>query len=88
MTRVMELAAGQPGEVLSGASCGSITRDDIVDAAEVLIVGTTPDVSALVELDGSPVGGGKPGPVQAVLNRLLGQDITGNEAMRTDVFAG
>lgn len=88
MTRVLELAAGQSGEVLSGASCGAITRDDIVNASEVLIVGTTPDVSAMVELDGVPVGGGKPGPVQAVLNRLLREDIAGNETMRTDVFSG
>lgn len=88
MARVLELAAGPAGgEFLSGARCGAITRDDITSAAEVLIVGTTPDVSALVELDGAPVGGGKPGPVQAVLNRLLQEDILGNENLRTEVFA-
>ncbi|NQT92752.1 MAG: aminotransferase class IV [Lentisphaerae bacterium] len=89
MTRVSILAAEQAGgDLLAGTTHGRIARDDIENAAEALIVGTTPDVTAMVELDGVSVGGGTPGQVQALLNRLLKEDILGNEAMRTDIFPG
>lgn len=87
MLRVMELARTLPGkQQLAAAEPADITRADIVDAAEVLIFGTTPDVTAVIEFDGEPVGGGKPGPVFKMLSRLLADDIHQNAAMQTRVF--
>jgi branched-subunit amino acid aminotransferase/4-amino-4-deoxychorismate lyase len=63
-----------------------ITKAAASDAAEMLIFGTTPDVTAAVEFDGRPVGDGKPGPVFSLLSRLLLDDIAGNTALQTPVF--
>jgi branched-subunit amino acid aminotransferase/4-amino-4-deoxychorismate lyase len=87
MLRVMELARALPGaQRLAGVETSDITRDDVAGAAEILIFGTTPDVTAVVEFDGKPVGGGKPGPVFKVLGRLLADDIHQNASMQTRVF--
>lgn len=87
MLRVMELA----GELLTsrqlaGVETADITRADVAAAAEVLIFGTTPDVTAVVEFNGEPVGGGTPGRVFKMLSRLLVDDILQNPAMQTRVF--
>ena len=52
-------------------------------AAEVLIFGTTPDVTAVIEFDGRSVGSGKPGPAFRELSRLLREDILGNRSLHT-----
>ena len=52
----------------------------------MLILGTTPDVTSVVEFNGAPVGNGKPGPVSEKLGRLLRDDILHNVTLRTAVF--
>jgi branched-subunit amino acid aminotransferase/4-amino-4-deoxychorismate lyase len=86
MNRVIELAR-QLVEVgqLARSESADITREHILDAAEMLIFGTTPDVTAVVEFDGKPVGKGKPGPIARALNRLLLDDIHDNKAMQTPI---
>lgn len=87
MLRVMALAETlvRSGE-LAAVEQADIPRDAVERAAEMLIFGTTPNVTAVVEFDGKPVGGGKPGPVFAKLARLLEDDIHGNPAMRIMAF--
>jgi branched-subunit amino acid aminotransferase/4-amino-4-deoxychorismate lyase len=88
MVRVMELAAAAAGQgALRGCEEADISRQDLREAAEVLIFGTTPDVTAVVELDGRPVSDGRPGPVSKVLGGLLTDDIRGNAALQTPAFA-
>ncbi len=82
--RAVAPAAVREG-VLSGVETADIPRAALESASEILVFGTTPDVTAVVQFDGRPVGSGRPGPVQAALNRLLAEDIRGNEEMRTPV---
>lgn len=87
MLRVMELARELPNnQQLAGVETSDIAQADIVAAAEVLIFGTTPDVTAVIEFDGKPVGDGKPGPIFRMLSRLLADDIHLNASMQTRVF--
>ena len=72
--------------VLAGIEEADISRPEFEQAPEILVFGTTPDVTAVVELDGRPVGTGRPGPVQAALGRLLQADILTNMEMRTPVI--
>ncbi len=87
MMRVMELAKTVVAEgLLKEVRFGDITRPAIEAAREIVIVGTTTDVTRVREFDGAEVGDGKPGPVFERLSRLLLDDIHGNDAMRTRVF--
>ena len=55
-------------------SFGKLLRSmwaDLLASREVFIFGTTTDVTAVIEIDGQPVGDGKPGPVQQKLSSLL-----------------
>jgi len=75
MRRVAALAARRPEAVgLAAVEEADIPRADVAAAAEVLIFGTTPDVTSVVELDRRPVGEGRPGPIRAALQRLLEAD--------------
>lgn len=87
MLRVAELAKAlvKDGR-LRGIAFTAIPRQQVLMAAEVLIVGTTPDVTAVVEFDGKPVQNGKPGPIQQALYELLLNDIAGNPDILTTVF--
>lgn len=64
--------------LLSAVETGPITRDDLAQAREILIFGTTPDVTAVFALDGKPVGSGAPGPVFKALSELLLREIHGD----------
>lgn len=87
--RVRALApAAVAAGLLRGVEVGDVPRASVESAAELLVFGTTPDVTAVVNLDGRPVGAGVPGPAQAFLNRLLEDDIRGNASMRTEVDLG
>jgi len=84
MMRVMHLAetlveAGGLKEI----GFRDITGDDVRQAAELLIVGTTLNVASAREFEGAPVGEGKPGPVGQALNALLVRDISSNSELRT-----
>lgn len=87
MMRVADLArqAIETG-VLSAVAFDDIMRDDIVDASEILIVGTTPDVTAVREFDGAPAGSGPAGNAFRSLSGLLLSDIRSNAEMHTVVF--
>jgi D-alanine transaminase len=51
----------------------AVRSSELVEASEVMLVGTTTLVSSVVELDGRRVGGGEPGPVaKKLLGALLG----------------
>lgn len=87
MLRLMDLAREQ---VASGALQAVVMRDiteqEVFDAAELLIVGTTLNVVAAVEYEGCLIGGGSPGPVWRGLNELLESDIAENDTLRTMIF--
>lgn len=87
MLRVAELAKTLVNDgKLRGIEFTVIPRQQVLTAAEVLIVGTTPDVTAVVEFDGRAVGDGRPGPIQQALASLLDRDMTGNSDVLTPVF--
>ncbi len=85
--RVQALApAAVRAGVLAAIETVDIPRAALDEASEILVFGTTPDVTAVVQLDGRPVGTGRPGPAQAELNRLLVEDLRANDGMRTRVL--
>lgn len=86
MRRVMDLARQLVPTVLSGVEFADITRADVRNAAELLVVGTTMNVVAVSEYDGRPTPLGVRGPVYQALSRLLLDDIANNAATRTRVF--
>ncbi|MFH0953858.1 MAG: aminotransferase class IV [Verrucomicrobiota bacterium] len=87
MNRVLELARQlvEIGQLARTESAG-ITKDRVVEASEMLIFGTTPDVTAVVEFDGKPVGSGQPGPAFRALSRLLLDDLYHNRSLQTPIF--
>ena len=87
MNRALELAAELvPAGLLAGTGRGAITRAEAQAAAEMLIFGTTPDVTSVVEWDGQPVGGGRPGPVGTALNALVQRDERETQRLLTPVW--
>jgi branched-subunit amino acid aminotransferase/4-amino-4-deoxychorismate lyase len=86
MLRVVELA----GALVAGGSLSRVGFEDIAPeslraASEVLVVGTTPNVSAVCEYDGQRVADGRPGPICRKLGDLLLADMHGNSARLTPV---
>lgn len=71
------------------ARCGEadITREQLGAAAEILIFGTTTNVTAATRLDGRPVGSGQPGTIQQRLNALLLHEQTTPNRYATPVFS-
>ncbi len=89
MLRVLELAGTVVRSgALAGVEQADISKADIERAGEMLIFGTTPDVTAAVEFDGQPIRRGEPGPVFRELSRLLRDDIYQNRALQTPVRCG
>ena len=86
MMRAVELAETlvKSGDIAC-VSFRDISRHDMLNAVEVLVVGTTPNVLAVREFDGRIVGSGKPGPVYGKLNALLVDDIYHNPEKLTPV---
>lgn len=74
--------------VLQRAAFEPVPLRQVERAAEVLIIGTTPDVLPVIEMEGQPVGNGQPGPVCAALLAALQEDIRRNPACLTPVFNG
>jgi branched-subunit amino acid aminotransferase/4-amino-4-deoxychorismate lyase len=87
MNRALDLAEDlvRDGR-LRGIARGPITRAEIEAARELLIFGTTPDVTSAVIWDGRPVGGGVPGPIGTALLALIQRDIRENMAARLSVW--
>jgi len=87
MLRVAELSQPLVKEgVLRTVEFTAIPQQEVQKADEMLIVGTTPDVTAVVRFDGNAVGSGKPGPIQQALAALLSRDMTSNSKVLTTVF--
>lgn len=87
MLRVLQLARAVVREhLLLAAEHADISKEDMAAALEILVFGTTPDVTAVVEFDGRPVGDGKTGHVFQRLSDLLLDDIYNNVALHTPVF--
>ena len=63
---VLEIAAanGIPHEVRK------IAKDEVHNADELLLTSSTKEVLAVTQLDGKPVGNGKPGPMFTLLYKL------------------
>jgi len=56
---------------LKSKTIRDIRADEFKNAPEILIFGTTTNVTSVTTLDGKPVGSGKPGPVGIKLNELI-----------------
>ncbi|MCE9613692.1 MAG: aminotransferase class IV [Lentisphaerae bacterium] len=87
MMRLEELCRSDrsPDRVAS-VEFSDIRREDIMTAAEFLVVGTTLNVVAVREFDGAQIGDGRPGPVARHLGQLLHADIHLNPAQRLQVI--
>lgn len=72
---------------LSGKERRAFGIDDLAGAAEILVFGTTTNVTAVTRLDRQPVSGGTPGPVQARLNALLLDEQSSDNPFTTHAFA-
>jgi len=84
MLRVMQLAESLVASgVLTVIVFRDINEEDVLQAQEMLIVGTTRNVVSVIEFNGSPVHKGKPGPVGQALNEMLLRDIEFNGELRT-----
>lgn len=86
MNRTLKLARVLSPPELLAVEAAPITRADLAAATEVLIFGTTPDVTAAIEVDGRPVGDGIPGPAWRLLHDLLLRDLHENPEVRLAVF--
>lgn len=84
MERILELAPQSiESGILAGVQRCHLSEADLAHAAEVLIFGTTVNVTAVTRYEGALIGAGKPGPVQAHLDKLLQDDILHNSTKRT-----
>jgi branched-chain amino acid aminotransferase len=87
MLRVMNLAERAVEQwMLKSVRFGDIYRDDMLAAKEILIVGTTTNVTRVKEFDGQPVGNDGSSAIYNLLSELLYNDIHNNPAMRTQIF--
>ena len=86
-TRLLDLAQRLVAEgVLSRAGSADLSRSDLQEAREILVTGTVTDLIAVRELDGRPVGPGRPGPVFSRLREILLEDVRTNSKARTEVY--
>jgi branched-chain amino acid aminotransferase len=72
--------------LINGLEVRSITRDEVQHAAEVLIFGTTTDVTAVVQVEDQVIGDGAPGPVWRALHEGLIDEQERHPDLRTRVF--
>jgi len=87
MNRAAELAIDlvQEKSLRSIERC-AITCTAALAASEILIFGTTPDVTSVVEWDGQRIGTGQPGLVGQALNSRLQRDMLENHSLLTPVW--
>lgn len=71
---------------LRSKSIRDISAPEFKSAPEILIFGTTTNVTSVTTLDGRPVGNGKPGPVGIKLNELILQEQFERNAFTTAVW--
>lgn len=76
MMRVVDFARELVTDgALAEVAFADISPEMMAEAAEVLVAGTTTDVTAVCEFDGHPVADGKPGNVGRKLGALLVDDM-------------
>jgi len=86
LLRVMALAEELVSDgTLVSIDHADISREQVAAASELLVLGTSRNVTSAVVFDGKPIGDGKPGPVRERLNALLEEDIASNVARLTPV---
>lgn len=73
---IMRLAHDQDLEVVER----SIDRTEVYQSDEAFLCGTGVQVAPIVEVDGRPVGTGKPGPVATTLQEAYFKAVRGNDA--------
>lgn len=89
MVRISRLAETLlPEGLIEGVAFEKVTREDVLAAREVYVLGTSPGIVPVVEYDGQPINGGGFGPVYQRLRGLLEQEIRAAEDLRTPVFEG
>ena len=87
MNRAIELSADLLKEgLLQSIERTGITRANAQTASEILIFGTTPDVTSVVAWDDQRIGDGRPGPIGTTLNARLQRDQRENPALLTPVW--
>lgn len=85
--RALELAKTLVADgTLKAAEYRDIPLEQAAQAKEILIFGTTTDVTPVIEWEGRPVGNGRPGPVADKLLALLKSDMTPASETLTEVF--
>ncbi len=88
MNRAFALAdEGIQAGWLRGKKVAAITREQLAAAGEVLIFGTTTNVTAVTRLDDAPVGDGRPGAVAIRLNEMILAEQRADNRFTTLAFA-
>ena len=83
MLRAAELARELEAEGrLKGILFRPVREEELYEAREVLVLGTTLDVASAVAYNGRAVGNGKPGPVGQALDARIRRDARENQALR------
>lgn len=72
MVRALELAKNIP--TLKKISERSFDLQELKNAKEIMMVGTTLDIISVTKFEGEPVGSGRPGEISLELKKLLHQD--------------
>ncbi len=83
MLRVSELARHLEADGrLKGVVFRPIREEELYEAHEILVVGTTLNVASVVSYNGRAVADGRPGPVGRALDEMILLDTQTNEALR------
>lgn len=87
MKRALTLAREQlvPAGILSAVEEADVPRAELEQAAEMLVFGTSHNVTAVTRFAGRPVGDGRPGPVWRALSEVFEADLR-NPAFLTPVW--
>lgn len=86
LERVINMAEALIGKELSAVKSCQISVPYIENAEEILVVGTTPNVTSVTTLNSKVVGNGKPGRIGRLLDKMLEDDILTNRDLRIEVF--
>jgi 4-amino-4-deoxychorismate lyase len=79
---VIESLAREPLQAIRSVEMADIETDDLINAQEAFMVGTTLEVLPLVEFDGEKIGTGRPGPLAKILRERLQEEMRTNRARR------
>jgi branched-chain amino acid aminotransferase len=87
MVRIMELAESlRSAGIIDRIGYSDISLEMLAHAREILIVGTTRNVTCVRSFEGKHIGAGPEGPVYQQLGSLLKQDILTNSDRRTEIY--